>query len=263
MTRLVLATGGFDPIHSGHIAYLNAARALGDRLIVALNSDAWLARKKTQAFMPLSERAAVVQALGVVDEIMIDFDDNDGSSCDAIVQLRKRYKSATIVFVNGGDRGKDNTPESRMMQTDNLLEMAWSVGGSHKANSSSWLLNDWKNPKTLRPWGYYRVLHQDGKQVKLKELVVDPGQHLSMQNHSMRAEFWFVTNGTATVYSLDSSSDMELMGVFGQHQHLWIQRNEWHQLCNEHAEPLRMIEIQYGDECAEVDITRLLIDGRA
>jgi len=252
---IVLVSGGFDPIHSGHINYLTSAKALGDKLIVGLNSDAWLTRKKSRPFMPFDERKSVLASIGVVDDV-IDFNDNDGSACNAIAKVRDMYPDARIIFANGGDRTSNNTPEMRMSYHDDDLRFAYSIGGDSKANSSSWLLEDWKNAKTDRTWGYYRVLHQDGKQVKLKELTVAPGQKLSMQKHEKRSEFWFVTSGVATVYTLDVSSDIELSGVFGKHEHLWIQCGKWHQLSNEGTEELRMIEIQYGDDCVEEDIVR-------
>lgn len=253
--KIVLATGGFDPLHRGHIAYLKAAAELGDLLIVGLNSDAWLTRKKSQPFMPMIERRAVVSSLKWVDET-IEYDDSDNSSCAAIELVRKRYPDAEIVFANGGDRGSSNTPELALADTDPLLTFAWAVGGDNKDNSSSWILQEWKNPKTDRVWGYYRVLHQDGREVKVKELTVDPGKKLSLQKHSKRSEFWFVAHGQATVYTINCSSDLELMGVFGRNQSLWIHNGQWHQLANESEEPLRLIEIQYGENCIEDDIIR-------
>ena len=86
--NIVLVTGGFDPLHTGHIAYFNAAKQLGDKLIVGINSDDWLARKKGQPFMPYEERAGIIWALQDVDGI-IKFDDSDDSSRDAIVKLRE------------------------------------------------------------------------------------------------------------------------------------------------------------------------------
>ena len=82
MKNIVLITGGFDPIHSGHIAYLQAAKKLGDILVVGVNSDAWLTRKKGRAFMPLQERAAILRAIAGVD-FVIDFDDSDNSAAAA------------------------------------------------------------------------------------------------------------------------------------------------------------------------------------
>lgn len=110
--------------------------------------------------------------------------------------------------------------------------------------------------KTERQWGYYRVLHEQGKEVKVKELTVDPGKCLSMQRHQDRSEHWFVAEGTATVYTLDVGSDVDLHGVYDKFQNLHISKQEWHQLCNETDKPLKIIEIQYGDNCIEEDIER-------
>lgn len=252
--KIVLVTGGFDPIHSGHIAYFKAARTLGDMLIVGLNSDAWLTRKKGRPFMPLQERMAIVGNLAVVDEV-VTYNDHDGSSRDAIIRVRQQYPDAEIIFANGGDRTQDNIPE--MDLAGSKLSFAFGVGGEDKKNSSSWILEDWKKPKTQRTWGYYRVLHEVGSHVKLKELTVNPKTCLSMQRHEHRAEFWFVAEGEATVYTVDPhSTDYDLMASPARHQHTWIQLNEWHQLCNETEQPLRLIEIQYGDNCVEEDIER-------
>ena len=97
---------------------------------------------------------------------------------------------------------------------------------------------------TIRAWGYYRVLHEVGTTVKVKELTVDPGQRLSMQKHSHRAEHWFVAEGTATVYTINRKSDEELLGEFETYQHIHIEQGQWHQLCNLTQFPLKVIEIQ-------------------
>jgi D-beta-D-heptose 7-phosphate kinase/D-beta-D-heptose 1-phosphate adenosyltransferase len=139
---IVIASGGFDPIHSGHINYLNEAAKLGNYLFVAVNSDAWLVRKKGKAFMEWNERATIVQNLKSVDSV-IAFDDFDGTAKDAIIKVRKYNLDAKIIFANGGDRTKDNIPEMDI-QDDNL-EFVFGVGGENKQNSSSWILNSWKN----------------------------------------------------------------------------------------------------------------------
>jgi D-beta-D-heptose 7-phosphate kinase/D-beta-D-heptose 1-phosphate adenosyltransferase len=249
--KIVIVTGGFDPIHSGHLAYFREAKKLGDKLIVGLNSDEWLTRKKGRPFMPMSERFALVSALSIVDEVVV-YNDDDGSSCDAIRLLKIRYPNDTIVFANGGDRTQDNIPE--MVFDD--VEFVFGVGGENKMNSSSWILEDWKKPKTGRAWGYYRVLHEVGVNTKLKELTVNPKTCLSMQRHDKRAEFWFVAEGEAAVYTLDSSSDHDLLGTYLQHQYIFIPTGSWHMLCNETDQPLKLIEIQYGEDCVEEDIER-------
>jgi cytidyltransferase-like protein len=255
MKTIVLVTGGFDPLHSGHIAYFEAAKQLGDELWVGLNSDAWLANKKGRHFMPITERASIVKNLRMVDRVVTDFDDSDGSASGAI------HKAFTlgaehIIFANGGDRSTGNTPEQHDFRHTPNIEFVFGIGGEDKRNSSSWILTEWKAPKTERQWGYYRVLHENGPGVKVKELTVDPGKTLSMQRHDKRAEHWFVSEGTASVYTLNSATDIELIGTYGLHKSLHINTKEWHMLANETNKPLKIVEIQYGEECVEEDIER-------
>jgi D-beta-D-heptose 7-phosphate kinase/D-beta-D-heptose 1-phosphate adenosyltransferase len=254
MKKIVLVTGGFDPVHSGHIAYLKAAKNLGDILIVGVNSDEWLVRKKGAAFMPYSERSEIVRNLVGVNYV-IDFNDSDGSARHALWMVRKSYPQDKIIFANGGDRTSKNIPE--MDFADDNVEFVFGVGGEDKKNSSSWILQEWKAPKTERQWGYYRVLHEPNKNVKLKELTVEPGKSLSMQKHRKRKEFWFVSEGVASVWTVDPlSTDEEHMGDYVAHQYLHVNYEQWHQLRNETSKPLKIIEIQYGDACIEEDIER-------
>ena len=253
MKKIVLITGGFDPLHSGHIAYFKAAKTLGDMLIVGLNSDDWLVRKKGAAFMPWNERLCIINNLSMVDEVYT-FDDEDGSAKHFIQQARAHYPEAELIFANGGDRTKDNIPE--MDVVDSNLSFAFGVGGENKMNSSSWILQEWKAPKTERQWGYYRVLHEDRPHVKLKELTVDPGKKLSMQRHQFRNEHWFVTEGTAVVNTLDEDGNVKMRNFVMQNMQIYISRNEWHQLVNEKDTPLKVIEIQFGEKCIEEDIER-------
>jgi len=140
--NIVLVTGGFDPIHSGHIAYLKAAAALGGFLVVGVNSDEWLCRKKGKAFLPISERRAILNSIRYVDMI-VTFDDSDGSAKDAIREVRKYFPDFHIVFANGGDRTDKNIPE--MDIADDNVSFQFGVGGEDKKNSSSWILNNWNS----------------------------------------------------------------------------------------------------------------------
>ena len=250
--KIVVATGGFDPVHSGHIEYLRAARALGDMLIVGLNSDAWLERKKGRAFMPLAERRAIVGSLRDVDATIV-YNDDDGSSRDAIIQVRQGYPTATIVFANGGDRTSDNIPEMDLVGSK--LEFVFGVGGEDKANSSSWILDEWKAPKTVRDWGYYRVLHEVPG-TKVKELTIQPGQKLSMQRHRDRAEHWHVTGGRCIVNEQGNSGYAFPSRELQIHSMYSVPRSGWHQLANPFDEPCTLVEIQYGTSCTEEDIER-------
>jgi len=254
MKKIVLITGGFDPLHSGHIAYFNAARKLGDSLIVGLNSDEWLRRKKGQEFMSWEERATIIAALHNVDRV-INFDDSDNSAKDAIKKVRAIYPTAQIIFANGGDRTKENIPEMELLQEMLHLDFVFGVGGEDKKNSSSWILQEWKAPKTERLWGYYRVLHEVPG-MKVKELTVDPGKSLSMQKHNQRSEYWIVSEGQAVVNRF-TPLDFELpTATLDKHDQLHITKQEWHQLTNPYDQPLKIVEIQYGDQCIEEDIER-------
>lgn len=140
MPRLVLITGGFDPVHSGHIEYMNQAKELGDYLFVGLNSDDWLTRKKGKPFMPWIERHIIVSNFRAVDDVFA-FDDNDDSACDAIRKIREENPDHTIIFANGGDRNQENIPEMKCGIDD--VEFVFGVGGENKKNSSSWILKSW------------------------------------------------------------------------------------------------------------------------
>lgn len=241
--KIVLVTGGFDPLHSGHIEYFKAARALGDKLIVGVNSDAWLERKKGKAFMPISERVQIIENLKMVDGVLL-FMDHDGSAIEAIRNVQLLYPNDELIFANGGDRTATNIPE---MLVPNVI-FKFGVGGNDKKNSSSWILDEWKLPKTKRPWGFYRVLY-DTQGTKVKELVIEPNKSLRMQKHHCRSEYWFVAEGScqvetdAAAYTINSHDDMTKINV-----------GTWHKLSNPFETPCKIVEIQYGEQCIEEDI---------
>jgi cytidyltransferase-like protein len=250
--QVALVTGGFDPIHSGHIAYLKATAEIG-RLVVGVNSDEWLIRKKGRFFMPLEERVEIIRNLECVRDVII-FNDDDDTACDAIAITRQLHFGADINFCNGGDRTNGNIPEHDVFEDARDVFFHYGVGGEDKKNSSSWILKEWNEPKTNRTWGYYRVIHETDTH-KVKELTVDPGKQLSLQRHQHRNEYWFVSEGVATV---EKGSD------FGQltknnlvmYDSTFIPLNTWHRLSNRINEPVKIIEIQYGDKCIEKDIER-------
>jgi len=138
MKNIVVVSGGFDPIHSGHIAYFKAAKALGNELIVGINSDEWLIRKKGKAFMPMHERQAVVQSIRYVDYV-IQFNDDDDSAILLLKLVKQTWPNDKIIFANGGDRNESN---NREISVENV-KFVYGVGGSMKLNSSSKILHDW------------------------------------------------------------------------------------------------------------------------
>ena len=138
--KFVVVTGGFDPIHSGHIDYIREAAKLGDILIVGVNSDKWLTRKKGKPFMNWQERTEVVNALKWVDHVL-SFDDSDDSACSLLETLKKTWigKGDELIFANGGDRNNTNNREAKVEG----ITFVYGVGGSMKLNSSSKILHDW------------------------------------------------------------------------------------------------------------------------
>ena len=249
---IVLVTGGVDPLHSGHIEYFKAAKELGDHLVVGVNSDEWLTRKKGRPFMSFDERSAIIKELSVVDEV-IGFDDIDDTANHAIMQVVSTKSSESkLIFANGGDRSKSNIPEMKF--TD--VEFVFGVGGENKANSSSWILDEWKTQKTERDWGYWRVLDHKPKQgYKVKELVIYPGKSLSDQKHFKRSEEWNVLEGIVKM-------DTEWNGIQSsilleqKSKTFEIGKEVWHKASNPGTENTHILEVQWGEQCVEEDIER-------
>ena len=130
--KTVMVSGGFDPVHVGHVRMIREAAEWGS-VIVVINSDEWLLRKKGYVFMPWKERAEIIGNIKGVS-IVSNVDDSDGTVCKAL----QRHKPNA--FANGGDRKKQNTPEMEIC--DKLgIQMLWGIGGSDKPQSSSWLVN--------------------------------------------------------------------------------------------------------------------------
>jgi len=253
MDNIVVVSGGFDPVHSGHIKMIEEARQYG-RVVIALNSDDWLTRKKGRPFMPFGERKAVLDQFKNVLTV-IEFNDNDNSASAAIQKVLDMFPTNNVIFANGGDRNEANIPELDAFENNPRVSFKFGVGGTDKANSSSWILQEWKAPKTERIWGYYRVLHEDGIQTKVKELVVNPGENLSLQRHKHRSEHWIVTDGIATI-QIGYKYDYMTTKVLAMHQEIDIPVGMWHQLINDTDKPLKIVEIQHGTACFEKDIER-------
>ena len=138
--NVIIVSGGFDPVHKGHIRMFREAANLGAQVIVGLNSDEWLSRKKGKPFMSRSERAEILESCKFVDQVWSMVDD-DNTASDIIKQVAKTYKDkdVNIYFANGGDRKKGNVPELDVCKDLNVV-MLWGIGGG-KIQSSSWLIN--------------------------------------------------------------------------------------------------------------------------
>ena len=143
MYNIILVSGGFDPIHSGHIKLITEASKHGN-VVVLLNSDEWLRNKKGKEFLPIEERKIIMLNIkGVID--VIEFDDSDRSCIDGLKKAKIKYHDKKIKFANGGDRNDKTTPspETAFCEKNNIVPL-WGIGGNDKSNSSSWILKKWK-----------------------------------------------------------------------------------------------------------------------
>ena len=249
--KVVLVTGGFDPLHSGHIAYFKAAKTLGDKLVVGVNSDAWLTRKKGRPFMPGGERISIIQNLSVVDHCVL-FDDDDNTAKEAIKNVRFMYPDAHIIFANGGDRTSDNIPE---MDTEvENISFEFGVGGEDKKNSSSWILKEWSQPTTERAWGKYTVLDK-GNGWQVKQLEFDAGKALSDQRHFKRSEHWHVVEGDVQMTLEYPNGDKETK-LYSAGTSIDIPVLTWHKAVNTGSVTTKVVEVWLGNELTEEDIER-------
>ena len=137
---IVILSGGFDPVHKGHVRMFQAAKAFPATVIVGLNSDSWLIRKKGKPFMYWDERKEILEAMSCIDYVY-SFNDDDDSACDLIrgvFEENKENEDIKIYFGNGGDRTATNSPEVDFCNENNI-DILWGVGGG-KIQSSSDLI---------------------------------------------------------------------------------------------------------------------------
>ncbi len=146
MAIYYIVSGGFDPIHEGHVENILESKNNSDGVIALVNSDEWLCRKKGRNFMNFQTRSTVVGAIkGVID--VIAFDDSDNSACDGLRKVREKYPNDILVFAKGGDRTADNIPEIPVCKELNIeikYNVGFSISGRQKPNSSSWILKNWE-----------------------------------------------------------------------------------------------------------------------
>ena len=252
MNRVVLVTGGFDPLHSGHIEYFKAAKNLGDKLIVGVNSDEWLTRKKGRPFMPFHERCNIIEELACVDQV-IGFNDEDNSACNAIFQTMST-NTGTIIFANGGDRTNTTTPEYATYGDHPKIEFTFSIGGEDKKNSSSWILKEWSQPTTERAWGNYTILDK-GTGWQVKQLEFYEGHALSDQRHFKRSEHWHVVDGVINMF-LEDKSGNQTTTLLTPGDSIDIPTGYWHKAVNLDNKSAKVIEVWMGNELTEDDIER-------
>ncbi len=237
----VVVSGGFDPLHIGHIKMFQEAAKLTSKLIVIVNNDDFLIQKKGYVFMPIEERMEIIKNISVVDKVVKSID-TDLTVCQTLNQLAK--KENIIVFANGGDRQSEKDIPETTVCRDNQIEMKFNIGGG-KIQSSSSLVSTTVN----KPWGSYKVFEKD-KDYLIKIITVNPGEKLSLQSHKHRSEYWQVISGIATVECDGKISHLN------RNESISIPRCSKHRLSNKNKEPLQVLETQYGDILSESDIIR-------
>ena len=190
----VAVSGGFDPLHVGHVRMLQEARQLGDKLVVIINNDHWLRSKKGFVFMPEKERAELIRAFSFVDKVVLTDHKKDDDDRSVVRSLRKVKPH---IFANGGDRVNTNTPEVQACK-ELGIKMVFGVGQGGKVQSSSWMIRDAirASARGVRPWGEFYSWNK-GPGWYLKTIHIKPRKRLSLQYHNQRSEYWMLVEGDA------------------------------------------------------------------
>lgn len=251
--KVVAVSGGFDPIHIGHIRMFQAARKLGDELVVILNNDKWLMAKKGFVFMPEMERKAVLEALESVDRVVLTAhkeNDSDRSVARVLARLKPD------IFANGGDRKSvADIPEVSVCKAHDI-KMVFNVGRGGKVQSSSWLTGKIAQTKIdIRPWGSMEIFKAE-PHYWIKSITVSPGKRLSLQKHAGRNETWVCIQGEFEAI-IGKKTQRLLIG-----DSVHIKSGQVHRLASKKGGTL--VEVGYGPFVREDDIIRLEDDfGRA
>jgi len=247
----VAVSGGFDPLHIGHIRMLEAARALGDKLVVIINNDNWLRAKKGFVFMPQKERAEIIKSFPFVDAIV--FTDHKKVDSDrSVVRTLRRLKPA--IFANGGDRmGSKDIPEASLCKKLGI-KMVFNVGKGGKVQSSSWMIRDASRNflRSVRPWGEFYGW-DTGKKWYVKTLYVKPGKRLSLQYHHHRSERWILVEGDLTAVIVKKGVRTEHALKIGET--FIVHKGTIHRLMSKKGGTV--VEVAIGSSFNEEDIVRV------
>ncbi len=243
--KKIVVSGGFDPVHIGHLKMLEEAKYLGDHLTVILNSDSFLKEKKGFVFMPFKERKKILSGFKAVDKVIRCIDKDS-----TVKQTLRKLKNEGLVdiFANGGDRkNSKDIPEYKVCKENNI-KMVFGVGGG-KIQSSSKLVSNFSNYREIRPWGYFENLIEE-RNYKVKKLVIFPKEKLSLQVHNFRKENWYVVKGSGKVFINNKVFSCKKGSTFE------ILKKQKHSIENTAKSKLEIIEIQYGSKLSEEDIIR-------
>ncbi|RJQ34740.1 hypothetical protein C4556_01985 [Candidatus Parcubacteria bacterium] len=250
--RWVAVSGGFDPLHIGHVRMFKEARRLGDKLVVIVNNDNWLRAKKGFSFMPQKERVELIGSFPFVDKVVLTDhkkDDSDRSVCRTLRKIRPH------IFANGGDRLKSNVPEVALCKKLGI-KMAFNVGEGGKVQSSSWMIEAARRPasRSVRPWGEYYGW-DSGRGWNLKTIYIKPNKRLSLQYHHHREEWWLLVAGDALATFGEGKKSVVIPLKKGEV--LRVGKKQIHRLSSRKGGVV--VEVAYG-KFNENDIVRLQDD---
>ena len=244
-----LVSGGFDPVHVGHLRMFQSAQSLSDKVVLLLNNDEWLIKKKGKPFMNQDQRKEILNEFISLSEVIIQTQ-SDNSSSEAIKDFVKNNPNKTICYCNGGDRSNiKNILEADICKKLGVI-LEFGVGGDEKVESSSQLTKNYLGNIEKRPWGSYQIIAKNNG-YQIKEINVSYGSKLSLQKHSNRSEFWQIIKGKSKITIENNEYYLK------EKEFIYIPENTIHRIENIGNEKLIFIEIQLGKNLNEEDIIRL------
>jgi cytidyltransferase-like protein len=244
-----LVSGGFDPVHVGHLRMFKDAQLLSNNVVILLNNDEWLIKKKGKPFMNQNQRKEILDEFKGIFEVIIQTS-SEKSSNSAIEEFVRNNPNKSICYCNGGDRS--NVKDIRETDICKKLgvDLEFGVGGKEKIESSSQLSRNYLGNIEKRPWGSYHIIAKN-KGYQIKEIKVNKGSKLSLQKHMDRSEFWQVVKGESKITIKKQEHFLK------ENEHIYIPKNTIHRIENTGREELIFIEIQLGENLNEEDIIRI------
>jgi len=244
-----LVSGGFDPVHIGHLKMFKDANKLAKKVIVLLNNDDWLIKKKGKPFMSQEQRKEILEEFKSVSKVIIQKSSEKSSSL-AIKEFATQHPNQSICYCNGGDRSNIKNIRETVICKELNISLEFGVGGKEKIESSSKLTKNYLGNVENRPWGNYHIIAKNtGYQIK--EIKVFQNSKLSLQIHKNRSEFWQIVSGKSKITIGEKEYFLK------EKEHIYIPKNTVHRIENISKEELIFIEIQLGKDLKEEDIIRI------